>query len=330
MTFEPRRFVEHVKPLAHPSFVAQSLTVLLVAVGLAACASPSGPAGPQVPSGSATMSDVCAGDSWLAPMLGPPRIGAAMSLDGMKRSRVFGPGTASLDRVQMDHLGELGSVRSSSGEVYEWEGPPSRSSSTGHETSRVLVIRKAFGDPRALVSDGAPLYGAPTTLANGVLEFPPTKTNLEAAFAPTGGTFVYTFADGTWVRVDGWMAQRFRPVFASAGPPPLPPSGASVAWEVCAAFDSKRSIDNAAWRTMPRRGVLRFFSGTTSGADGELVYRFDSPELASRAAAEQRARCSQPAYGPAGDKGLFSLTPPCSAIPGAALDGPLLRYPFRM
>ena len=294
-----------------PSVVAQSLTALFVAVGLVACASPSGQAAPQVPSAKGAASDVCAGDSWLAPMFGLPRVGAAMSLEGMKRTRAFGPGVASLDRVQMDHLGELGSVRSSSGEVYEWEGPPSRTSSSGHETSRVLVIRQAFGDPRSLVSDGASLYGAPTTLANGVLEFPPTKTNVEAGGAPTGGTFIYTFADGTWVRVDGWMAQRMRPVFVSAGSPPLPPSGPGVA-ETCALFDAKRSADNAAWRTTPRRGVLRFFSGTTSGADGELVYRFDTPELASRAADEQRARCAQPRVRPRRRQGaLLPDSPVC-------------------
>jgi len=246
----------------------------------------------------------------------------------MRRTRIYGPYFSTRDRVEMDHLGDLQAVRAASAEVYEWEGPPRQSSSSGHETSRVVVLRQAFGDPRAIKGEGGvDRYFAPATLPNGVLEFAPTKANVDTVFGPTGGKVIYTFADGTWVQVDGWMSQRFHAAFSVAGSPPLPPWAPGVAWEVCALFDPKETIRSGVWGVAPQRGVLRFFAG--GAQDGEMVYRFATPDLAARAAAEQRARCSQPAFGEPHDKGIFSLTPPCTGVVSTSLDGPMLRYVLR-
>lgn len=249
---------------------------------------------------------------------------AMMRVDVMKKNRVYGPAFADRDRVEMDHLGDLQQVRSASAETYQWEGPPSESSSSGHETSRVTVLRRAFGDPLAIVRDGEALYGAPSTLASGAMEYPPTAANASTTFGPHGGRTLFTFSDGTWVEVDQWMAQRFRASFASSGPPPLPPSDPDVAWEVCAKPKASEAIASGVWGTPPTRGVLRFYGGRD--ADAELLYRFGSAELARRAESEQRNRCAQ-GLPHSNDKGIFSLTPPCEGVPAG--DGPFLRYPMR-
>jgi hypothetical protein len=303
-------------------------------VALAAACSPSA-SSPRVssPTPSGAASDVCAGDPWLAQIIGErPRSSAAMSLDGMRRSRLYGPYFGSRDRVEMDHLGELATVRAQAAEVYEWQGPPITrwSSSDKYERSRVIVLRNAFGDPRAFrEQNGADRYASPITLPTGIMEFPPTQANINATFAPTGGSTIFTFGDGTWVKVDGWMAQRFRSAFSSVGnPPPLPPAASIAAWEVCAFFDQDRAMRSGAWATTPQRGVLRFFAG--GDVDVEMVFRFAAPDLATRAMSEQRIRCSQPEYASGGDKGIFSLTPPCRGVLSASVDGPMLRYALRV
>lgn len=298
----------------------------------AACASSGAPAArlPPPSGGTLAASDTCAGDTWLPQILGRrAELVSAMSVAGMRRTHAFGSQFISRDRVEMDHLAELQQVPNAAAEVYEWEGPPRAGSSSGHETSRVIVLRQAFGDPRALKGDGADLYAPPVTLPNGAMEFAPTRANVETPFAPTGGKTIFTFADGTWVQVDGWMAQRFRPTFGSAGPPPLPPSAGSAAWEICALFDAREAARSGTWGAAPVHGVLRLFA-TGDGKDGELVFRFASPDLAARAAAEQRERCAQPAFGKGGDKGLFSLIPPCEVVASPSLDGPMLRYALRL
>src|SRR6185436_8139191 len=199
--------------------------------------------------------------------------------------------------------------------------------STGHDTARVTVLRNAFGDPLALRDgSGAPNYGAPSTLASGAMEYPPTEANQAAPFGPAGGRVIFTFSDGTWVQVDAWMAQRFRAAFASQGPPPAPPSDPSVAWEVCAGFESDRAVRSGVWATTPERGVLRFYTGRD--ADAELLYRFATPELATRAESEQKTRCAQ-GLPRDPDKGIFSLSPPCRGLEGGKASGAFLRCPMR-
>jgi|GEM_PF-5757920 len=300
----------------------RSLVYSLVFV---ACASTT--ANKTTTAGSAPIeADSCAGDPWLKEILGErPELSSTMVLDRMKRTRLFGPLFANRDTLAMDHLGDLQGMRAAMAETYEWQGPPRASSSTGHETSRVTVLRKAFGDPLALRSGDQPLYGAPSTLASGAMEYPPTKTNADAPFGPNGGRVIFTFADGTWVEVDQWMAQRFRASFASTGAPPLPPFGSDVAWEVCGKLDANEAVKSGAWGTVPERGVLRFYAGRD--ADVDLLFRFSSLEVATRASSEQRARCAQGLPHEA-DKGIFSFTPPCEGAPG--IEGSFLRYSMRI
>src|SRR5581483_7760538 len=174
----------------------------------------------------------CAGDPWLAQIMGErPRMSSAMSLDGMRRTRTYGSYFVTRDRVEMDPLGDLQSVRAQAAEVYAWQGPPITrySSRSKYETARDVVLRSAFGDPRALRGEDGDRYASPVTLPTGVMDFAPTRANVDESFAPTGGTEIFTFGDGTWVRVDGWMAQRFRAAFSVVGQsPPLPPSGPAV------------------------------------------------------------------------------------------------------
>jgi hypothetical protein len=298
---------------------------VILLVGLMACAG-SPPNNPTSPSSTSKELDTCAGDPWLAQILGAaPELSSSMQLASMKRTRLYGPAFATRDVVEMDHMGDLQGTRSAAAETYEWEGPPRAGSSSGHETSRVTILRKAFGDPLALkTSEGEALYGAPSTLASGAMEYPPTKVNASAPFGPEGGRTLFTFSDGTWVEVDQWMAQRFRPSFASSGPPPAPPSDADTAWEICATIKPNGAIASGVWGTPPLRGVLRFYAN--QDADAELLFRFASPELAQRARLEQQNRCAQGLpHGP--DKGFFSFVPPCEGVPTS--DGPFLRYPVR-
>jgi hypothetical protein len=173
------------------------------------------------------------------------------------------------------------------------------------------------------------LYAAPTPLANGALEYPPTPEAMNISFRPRGGRTLYTFPDGTWVRVDSWMTQRVRGAFATAAPP-LPPAPPDVAWEVCA-NTAVEGVDRAnAWGVRPERSILRFLAGRE--IDAEMVFRFPSEGLAIRAQGEQRVRCAQAGRGPVsstGDKGLFSLIPPCTGVVGTTVEGPLLRYALR-
>jgi hypothetical protein len=250
-----------------------------------------------------------------------------MHLDAMKRTRAYGSYFINKNNVEMDHIGEFEKMPFSSAEVYEWQGPPRESSSSGHETARVIVLRNVFGDPRALKSEGADEYLAPVTLANGVLEYPPAPANVNASFGPSGGQTIFTFSDGTWVRVDGWMVQRFRAAFAAAGAPPLPPHSPDVAWEVCALFDATEAVASGSWGATPQRGVLRFIGG--GDVDAEMVYRFASDDLAKRAQAEQAARCAQVPYTKTNDKGIFDLIPPCKGQVSSTTDGPMLRYKLR-
>ena len=302
--------------------------LLLLAFAVMACGGPSSktPTTTTTSSNASVEPDTCAGDSWLVDALGErPELSSTMVLDGMKRTRLYGPAFATLDKVEMDHLGDLQGTRAAVAETYQWEGPASTSSSSGHETSRVTVLRKAFGDPLALEAVGQPLYGAPSTLASGAMEYPPTKTNAETTFGPKGGHVIFTFADGTWVEVDQWMAQRFRASFATTGAPPLPPFTSDVAWEICGKLDAVNAVKSGVWGTTPSRGVLRFFAGRE--ADVELLFRFASPDDARRAAGEQQARCARGLpHEP--DKGIFSLVPPCQGEP--TIEGPLLRYPMRI
>ncbi|MGH7329494.1 MAG: hypothetical protein ACREJX_14205, partial [Polyangiaceae bacterium] len=270
---------------------------LLSLLGLgAACGGASTPAAASAPPGStlaAPPSDTCAGDPWLAQILGQrPLLTNTMRLAQMQHTRAYGSYFVSKNNVEMDHIGEFEKMPFSSAEVYEWQGPPNTSSSSGHETARVIVLRNVFGDPRALKADGADEYLAPIALANGVAEYPPAPANVNAPFGPSGGQTIFTFADGTWVRVDGWMVQRFRAAFSAAGQaPPLPPSGSDVAWEVCALFDPNEAQKSGVWGIAPERGVLRFVA--SSDIDAEMVYRFSSADFAARAQAEQRARCTR-------------------------------------
>lgn len=243
-----------------------------------------------------------------------------MKLDGMRRSRMFGAGFAQLQTVQMDYLYELADVRSATAEMYEWRGPP------GTGKSLVTVLRQAFGDPRALKDGSTFLYGPPVPLANGALEYPPARGAADAAFQPKGGRTLFTFPDGTWVRVDTWMTQRVRASFAMSSPP-LPPSGPDVAWEICAGSLAPE-LSNV-WGVRPDHSVLRFLAGRD--VDAEMLFRFPSPALAIRAEGEQRVRCAQQAAAPpskSSDKGLFSLVPPCDGMT-SSVDGPLLRYAIR-
>jgi hypothetical protein len=298
---------------------------LLLALG--ACSSPSSPtngaATPGSPSpGGFAATDVCAGDSWLPQLLGErPTITNTMWLEPMRRA--LGP-NASLDHLDMDYVYELGSVRNTSIEMYEW-----RSGQPNSEKSLLTVLRQAFGDPRQLREDNTYLYGNPISLANGVLEYPPSReaATQELPFRPRGGRALYTFPDGTWVRIDAWMMQRVRGAFAS-GPPPLPAPRPDVAWEICGTLASLANVESAGvWGVRPERGVLRFLAGREP-AGAEMVFRFSSPALAIRAEGEQRVRCSQP-QAPRQDKGLFSLVPPCTGILTSTTSGPLLHYTFR-
>ena len=296
----------------------------------AACggSTPSAASPPQGSTLAAPPSDTCAGDPWLAQILGQrPELSNTMRLEPMKRTRAYGSYFMTKNNVEMDYIGEFEKMPFSSAEVYQWQGPPREGSSSGHETARVIVLRNVFGDPRALKADGADTYLAPVTLANGVLEYPPAPANVNAPFAPNGGQTIFTFADGTWVRVDGWMVQRFRAAFSAAGAPPLPPSGPDVAWEVCALFDSQKAIQTGAWAATPERGVLRFLAG--SDVDAEMVYRFANEDLATRAKAEQEQRCAQAPYAKTNDKGIFDLIPPCKGRVSETVDGPMLRYALR-
>jgi hypothetical protein len=277
---------------------------------------------------------MCAGDPWAAQIMGErPRMSSAMSLDGMRRTRTYGSYFVTRDHVEMDHLGDLDAVRSQAAEVYEWQGPPITrySSSSKFETARVVVLRNTFGDPRALRGEHGDRYGSPVTLPTGVMDFPPTRANIDESFAPTGGTEIFTFGDGTWVRVDGWMAQRFRAAFSTVGaPPPRPPAGPSAAWEVCATFDQQKALASGAWGATPMRGVLRFLTTSSpNDVDLEMVYRFATPDLAQRAQAEYHQRCAQPTDYGQNDKGIFSLVPPCTNVASITADGPMLRFAIR-
>jgi hypothetical protein len=282
------------------------------------------PATPQA--GSTAASDVCAGDSWLPQLLGAkPTISNVMRLDAMKRSGKYGPAFANLQSPQMDYTYELSSIRSSIMEMYQWRPQPNV------DDSKLTVVRQAFGDPRALKEGNTFLYGVPGPIGNGVLEYPPTQeaATQDISFRPRGGRALYTFPDGTWVRVDAWMMQRVRTAFAS-GPPPAVPAPPDVMWEICGSLDELAGTvreQSGVWGVRPERGALRFFAGRP--VDGELVYRFQSPALAIRAEGEQRVRCSQPQT-PRNDKGLFALVPPCGGLTSGTVDGPLLHYTFRM
>jgi len=245
-----------------------------------------------------------------------------MRLAEMQRMTMLGGGR--LDRIEMDYLYELRDVKSSMVEMYEW-----RSKQPGVEKSLLTVARGVFGDPRQLKEDNTYLYGAPVAIGNGVMEYPPSPdaATKDISFRPRGGRALYTFADGTWVRVDAWMMQRVRGAFAS-GPPPQAPLRSDVAWEICASLDAVGTDRSGTWGVRPSRGALRFLVGHEP-VGGEMVFRFASPADAIRAEGEQRVRCSQPQT-PKNDKGLFDLIPPCGKIASGGTSGPLLYYSLQL
>src|SRR4051794_26850217 len=102
------------------------LSVVTAAAFAPACGAPP-PSSPPPTSGGPVLagsSDACAGDPWLAQLLGErPSLVSAMKLDGMKRTRMFGAALASSQAVEMDYLYELQNVRAAAAETYQWSAP---------------------------------------------------------------------------------------------------------------------------------------------------------------------------------------------------------------
>lgn len=101
---------------------------------------------------------------------------------------------------------------------------------------------------------------------------------------------LFVFPDGTWVRAEAPAAERVRAMYAMKGSPPsLPTADGDVAWELCGVMDpNDLSLPYDVWRIRGNRVAARLFG---SRLDGELVYPFDSPALAARAAEDQRLAC---------------------------------------
>ncbi len=294
-----------------------SFLLLSVMLGVSGCGSSSATTQPQAPTSGRPPPDVCAGDPWLAQLLGtPPTISSTMRLEQMQRL-MAGTGHT-MDRIQMDHLYEMNQVMSASAENFEWDGP------TNGGQPRVIVLRKAFGDPRQLKSERVPLYGAPRTLSPTLLEYPPTPEAAakDEAFQSRGGRTLFTFSDGTWVRVDTWMAPRLRAAFAQNGPPPPPAAPPDVAWEICASRNPQPGLT-----TIADRMTLHMLVGRDHPID--MFFRYGSPELAARAEGEHRFFCQQNPHDPRKDKGIFQFRPPCEHQATSAVEGPYLHYVIR-
>jgi hypothetical protein len=265
--------------------------------------------------------DVCAGDPWLSQLFGTPSLSSTMRLAQMQQLVAASDG-GRLDRLEMDNLYELQDVRSSSAETYEW-----RDNQTNGETARVTIVRQAFGDPRSLRAGDIPLYGAPITLGTMVLEYPPSQdaATKMLPFRPHGGRTLFTFSDGTWVRVDTWMAQRVRESFVRNGPPAMPAAPPDVAWEICAGGDP----DRASRLRVPlfERATIHVLVGRDHTMD--MFFRFRSPEAAAAAREDHRSYCAQNANDPARDKGVFEFRPPCGTAATSAVEGAFLHYTIR-
>jgi len=306
--------------------LAFSILLATATLPLGACggSSPSQPAQPTSANGRPAP-DVCAGDPWLAQLFGEqPTISSTMRLDGMRRSRALGGAAQRLERIEMDYLYELGSVRSASAETYEW-----RTTQPNVPASRATVLRQAFGDPRALAEGNVRLYGEPVRLSAAATEYPPSPdaASRDLPFRPRGGRTLFTFSDGTWVRVDAWMAQRVRDSFARGGAPPLPIAPPDVAWEICTRGSELANRPSGVWSVAPERAVVHILADRDPDID--MFFRFASPALAIRAQGEQQVRCSQQPAGPKNDKGIFDFTPPCAGVASSTIEGSMLHYAVR-
>lgn len=130
-------------------------------------------------------------------------------------------------------------------------------------------------------------HGAPVTLSSGVMEYPPSPRL--KAFGLKRSTFV--FPDGTLVSPTTLeLADRFRSEFAATGQaPPRPSNDPDLLLELCGTIDqTDMGLPYDVWRIEGDRVCSRKF-GTK---DGELTYRFSTPEKAARAAMEQANACA--------------------------------------
>jgi len=121
---------------------------------------------------------------------------------------------------------------------------------------------------------------------------------------------LFVFPDGTWVRSEGAIAAGVRTTLAEAGtPPPLPGADPDVAWEICGKLDPNELVlPWDLWTIRGNRVAVRLFG---SRPEGELVYPFDSPALATRAATDQAQSCGQAR---------------CPWMTGSRVEGPLVRF----
>ncbi|MBW2456641.1 MAG: hypothetical protein JRI68_19135 [Deltaproteobacteria bacterium] len=295
----------------HQRVVLPALASVFLALG--ACGAPSGsastpvhqpypPAPPPTAAGTpaplanrppATTGSACAGDAgWITDLGQPiPLQSTLMRFDVMRARGDFGPAGPVVT------FNEFGGVTRSSEEKYEWK--PLRNPQASNR--QLVVLRNAAGPiPKT--------YDAPQPLPNGVVVYPERQRS--GVWGHDDPSTLFVFPDGTWVRSDGNIAEGLRTTLADRGtPPPLPSADPDVAWEICGKLDPNELVlPWDIWTIRGNRVAVRLFG---SRPEGELVYPFDSPALAARAAADQSASCG---------KGR------CPWVTGSQVEGPLVRY----
>ena len=266
------------------------LAKLLPIFALAAAAACGGPSS-SFPTGGAARGDLCEADTrWFTPIMGEePRKAILFSLDVMRRNRVWGAALAKAEPGGHFVTSEFAEVLPSFEEIYVFAGPPPGAS------GEVVIVRKASGrEPCTLQGSfsGTPprcRYGAPATLPSGVREY------------PAGPGSLFAFADGTWVRVQDWMAPRFRAAFSStSAAPPLPAVNPAVAMEGCSIRPTMAELGDAGslgdWvqtNLGAERATIDYLAADAEPGDADLAFSFSSPAQAARAEGETRARCAQ-------------------------------------
>lgn len=250
-----------------------------------------GPPSSSPSTGGAPRSQLCQADTrWFTPIMGEePRTTIVISLDVMRRNRIWGAALAHADVTGHSLSAEFADLVPSSEEIYAFPGPPPGA------PGEVVVVRKASGrepctfngsfssDPRRC------RYGAPVALPSGVREYPFAEGSL------------FVFADGTWVRVPSWMSPRFRPAFSStSASPPAPLVDPAVPMQACTIRPSMADLNGGKltgnWVTRnlgAERASISYVAAEAEPGDADLLFAFAAPGDAARAEAATRAQCAQ-------------------------------------